>query len=417
LSPETSEETLKSFFSQCGEVLKVKVLKDRSSRPYAFVQFTAVDSANLALKNSNGKVLEGRRLRIEKAKVNRTLFLAKLNKSFNSQKLREICEEHGAVENVTIIKNHLTNKSKGCGFVKFAYREDAMEAFMALKNTHRKWVIEWATSTNDPDSLGIDKCNVFVGGLNPNQVSKELLEDRFGKYGQLESVTLINREDINNDAHLMNEAPGSEEDRPPRNAFAFLRFVHPMSSSSAIEQENGAEWLDRKIKVQYCESPEMKNKRRQNKFLNSVTQFNQFYRQGVQLPNTQMMMPQFQAPTGLPMYGMPSASPTAPTNNTGLNNSKFNPYLRKADVYASTFAYPVNPMIAYTNQPWLYSQLQTQQAQQGLPLQHPSHLSHHPSSFNSNGSHRSERENNNNANGLSDSLAAMSLSNQPRNPW
>eukprot|EP01097_Dermamoeba_algensis_P001076 TRINITY_DN1406_c0_g1_i3.p1 TRINITY_DN1406_c0_g1~~TRINITY_DN1406_c0_g1_i3.p1 ORF type:complete len:292 (-),score=84.59 TRINITY_DN1406_c0_g1_i3:444-1319(-) len=291
-----------------------------------------------------------------------------------------------------------------------------MEAFMALKNTHRKWVIEWATSTNDPDSLGIDKCNVFVGGLNPNQVTKETLEERFNKYGQLESVTLINREDNSTDPQILNA--GNEEDRPPRNAFAFLRFVHPLSSSAAIEQENGAEWMDRKIKVQYCESPEMKNKRRQNKFLNSVSQFNSFYRQGVQLPNTQMMMPQFQAPTGMPMYGIPSATPAAPNPTSALPNSKFNPYIRKEpDVYASTFAYPVNPMIAYTNQPWLYSQMQTQQAQQGLPMGPPSHMSHHPSSFNSNSSHRAERDANNGTNGISDSLAAMSLSSQPRNPW
>jgi hypothetical protein len=38
-------------------------------------------------------------------------------------------EVFGPVENVTIIKNHQTNKSKGCGFVKFVYREDAMDAF------------------------------------------------------------------------------------------------------------------------------------------------------------------------------------------------------------------------------------------------------------------------------------------------
>ena len=42
LSPTTSEETLHEYFSQFGEVLKVKLMKDRSSRPYAFVQFSVI---------------------------------------------------------------------------------------------------------------------------------------------------------------------------------------------------------------------------------------------------------------------------------------------------------------------------------------------------------------------------------------
>src|SRR5690606_13283688 len=39
LSRETKEESLKKYFSHFGTVLKVKVLKDRSQRPDAFVQF------------------------------------------------------------------------------------------------------------------------------------------------------------------------------------------------------------------------------------------------------------------------------------------------------------------------------------------------------------------------------------------
>ena len=38
--PEVAEERVKDHFSQFGEVLKLKLVKDRSSRPYAFVQFS-----------------------------------------------------------------------------------------------------------------------------------------------------------------------------------------------------------------------------------------------------------------------------------------------------------------------------------------------------------------------------------------
>jgi hypothetical protein len=56
-------------------------------------------------------------------------------------------------------------------------------------------VVEWATSSNDPDVLGVDKYNVFVGGLNPLLVTKAALEERFGAYGQVDAVTLINRDE------------------------------------------------------------------------------------------------------------------------------------------------------------------------------------------------------------------------------
>jgi RNA recognition motif-containing protein len=276
ISPSTTEESLQQFFSSYGEVVKTKILKDRSSKPYAFVQYKEVEQANEALIATHGQILDGRRLRVEKARVNRTLFIAKIDRGFTNTQVREVCEEFGPVESVTIIRNHFTNQSKGCGFVKYKYREDAMEAFANLKNSPRKlpWVIEWATSTNDPDLQGIDKRNLFIGGLSP-RVTKESLEERFGAYGKVESITLVNR-----DAEILEQNP--EE---ARNAFCFLRYESEDSAIAAIEQENGADWLDRRIRVQYCESPEMKIRRRQVKFYG--VQYPSPY--GI-LPNPLMMM-------------------------------------------------------------------------------------------------------------------------------
>jgi len=163
--------------------------------------------------------IDGRTLRVEKAKVNRTLFVAKINRNWTNhvrfycsagvadlvcvltspnQDLRAVAEEYGKVENVAIIKNHQTNKSKGCGFVKYYYREDAINALavrnhrfinntelatneceQGLKSRFKKWVVEWATSANDPDLLGVDKKSIFIGGLNPHLITKEALHQRF----------------------------------------------------------------------------------------------------------------------------------------------------------------------------------------------------------------------------------------------
>lgn len=135
--------------------------------------------------------MDGRRLRIERAKVNRTLFVAKLSVTLLPAELRRMAEVFGEVESVTIIKHHVTNKSKGCGFIKYKYREDAADAFTGLKARNKKWVVEWATSANDPEMLGVAKNLVYVGGLPFDRVTESNLLHHFSTYGYIEEISII----------------------------------------------------------------------------------------------------------------------------------------------------------------------------------------------------------------------------------
>jgi len=257
LSNTTTEDQLREIFSPYGTLLKIKLLKDNGS-PYAFVQFADESDANQALKEAKGMTLhEGEApLRVEKARVNRTLFIAKFPRQMDADQLRAQVEPYGEIESVSIIKNHVTGKSRGCGFVKFAFREDAALALQEIRDSQKRWVVEWAKSTNDPESLRLDKNCIFIGGLNSKEVTEDLLRERFQAYGELESVTLVYRE---------SEVP-EDEDKAPRSAFAFVRYDNIQSSENAIEAENGIEWLGQKIKVQYSESKEMKHRRRLKKY-------------------------------------------------------------------------------------------------------------------------------------------------------
>jgi len=243
--------------------------------------------------------------------VNRTLFIAKMEKNINSAQLRDMVEQFGAVDNVTIIKNHTTNKSKGCGFVKFTERRHAVKAHRGLKNSHKYWVIEWATSMNDPDSLGIDRSNIFLGGLNPAVVTKESIQQRFSPYGKVESISLVNKEADPNDEN--------NEDGV-RSAFAFVRYSDALSSAVAIEQQNGTMWNDRRIRVQYCESQEMKNKRRANKYYSNYAAYcNNYYAPPlglVQYPPTMYPMgypsPVMYPPAYMAVYNNADGTPEVP---------------------------------------------------------------------------------------------------------
>ncbi|KAJ3416298.1 hypothetical protein HDV05_002238 [Chytridiales sp. JEL 0842] len=233
-------ESVTTHFRQWGPLSNVKVLKDWLSRPYAFVQFDSVEDAARALVEAHNTVIDNRHIRVEQARVNRTLFIAKFNRSQPDQ-VREVLQRYGPIEDLTLLQDYQTGKSKGCGFVKYCFREDAIKAFLGLRQS-QKWVVEWAANL-DRGSVELDTRSVFVGQLNQGIVTQSLLEEKFGVYGEIENIQLINRH------------PHGLDSRP---AFAFIRFVHEDSAEKAVEQENAKQWLDRTIRVQFREVGEPK---------------------------------------------------------------------------------------------------------------------------------------------------------------
>lgn len=70
LSFHTSEEDLKTLFSQFGNVNSAKIIMDRAtnrSRGFAFVEMST-EEGNAAMKALNGKEIEGRSLSVSLAR-------------------------------------------------------------------------------------------------------------------------------------------------------------------------------------------------------------------------------------------------------------------------------------------------------------------------------------------------------------
>ncbi|KAL0390187.1 UNVERIFIED_CONTAM: Glycine-rich RNA-binding protein 4, mitochondrial [Sesamum calycinum] len=70
LSYDTNESVLKGAFEEYGEVIEVKVICDRvsgKSRGYGFVHYFYETAANKALKEMDGRLLDGRNIRIHYA--------------------------------------------------------------------------------------------------------------------------------------------------------------------------------------------------------------------------------------------------------------------------------------------------------------------------------------------------------------
>jgi RNA recognition motif-containing protein len=71
LSYDTTEDTLRTLFGEYGEVESARVITDRytgRSKGFAFVEMSAEDAAREAIDALNGKSVDGREIRVDKAK-------------------------------------------------------------------------------------------------------------------------------------------------------------------------------------------------------------------------------------------------------------------------------------------------------------------------------------------------------------
>lgn len=271
-------------FKQYGQLARVKVLRDPANRPYAFVQYTNDKDAKRALKMAQGSVLNGRTLRCESARVNRTLFVTH-NASIPFTEVAEICEKFGELEQLVPSKDqnqyarrYTYPAANGCSwFVQFAYRDDAIRAFANLRSDP-SWDVDWVQNIDVPkyfnlvskrkskegnvnnddesdddeesdedsdynlgnerdgeenersnDHVVIDKKSIFIGQLDA-AVTKEKLIGRFSAHGNIADINLISK---------------------ATNVFAFIKFETEEAAAAALERENHAIFLNKTMHVQY----------------------------------------------------------------------------------------------------------------------------------------------------------------------
>ncbi|KAK4385508.1 Organelle RRM domain-containing protein 1, chloroplastic [Sesamum angolense] len=73
LSFYTSEKTLRAAFEGFGELVEVKIIMDKiskRSKGYAFVEYTTEEAASTALREMNGKIINGWMITVDVAKKN-----------------------------------------------------------------------------------------------------------------------------------------------------------------------------------------------------------------------------------------------------------------------------------------------------------------------------------------------------------
>lgn len=235
LSDDALCRSVTAHFLPYGALLSVKVLRDSSNRPYAFVQYSNDAACRRAIEAAHDSVLEGRRIRCEAAKVNRTLFLS-APVPVTAADVRRLAAAYGDTELITasdINGNILVEANAGasfCWFVKFSYRDDAINAFASLSE-EGKFHVEWTQNIDDNYSMDtyLDKRLVYVGQLNP-AATKHDIYTHFAAHGEIDDVDLV---------------------QGASSVFAFVRYKTVAAAALAVSRDNHAMFMDTTIHVRY----------------------------------------------------------------------------------------------------------------------------------------------------------------------
>ncbi|KAJ3320017.1 hypothetical protein HDV06_005751 [Boothiomyces sp. JEL0866] len=218
-----------SVFQKYGELLNVKVFRDLKQRPFSFVQFKNHQDADKAFIEAAGTALHGRKIRIEKAKVNRTIYVSKI-KDLSEEQLRKVFEQFGEIEDFQVLRDYATGESRGSVFVKYCYREDAMLALQACRLKF-DWSVEWSTNLEKSEGLR-DPYSIFIGKVDLS-VTREMIEQKFGEFGKI------------TDLHTVGESKGLKS--------IFVQYDNIESPKMAIKLMNGQVFCKRIIKVEFKE--------------------------------------------------------------------------------------------------------------------------------------------------------------------
>ncbi|KAI0651278.1 hypothetical protein C8Q79DRAFT_23780 [Trametes meyenii] len=128
LSWDTSDEGLRKYFSEFGEVEDCTILRDQDSRSRGFAFLTFKDPASVNAVMCREHVLDGKTIDPKRAIPreehlrNTRYFVGGLSHSTTSDSMRAFFSQYGKVVDCTVMVDRETGRSKGFGFVTF---EDA----------------------------------------------------------------------------------------------------------------------------------------------------------------------------------------------------------------------------------------------------------------------------------------------------
>ncbi|QDS71785.1 hypothetical protein FKW77_009359 [Venturia effusa] len=145
LNWETTDESLKNYFTQFGEVLECTVMRDGAtgrSRGFGFLTFKDPKTVNIVMVKEHhldGKIIDPKRA-IPREEQERTakIFVGGVSQECTEQYFKEFFMKFGRVIDATLMMDKDTGRPRGFGFVTFDGEESVDRTLMQPLNIHGK---------------------------------------------------------------------------------------------------------------------------------------------------------------------------------------------------------------------------------------------------------------------------------------
>ncbi|KAL1557965.1 Polyadenylate-binding protein rbp47 [Salvia divinorum] len=219
LQPWMDEDYLHSCFSPTGEVISVKMIRNRQtgqSDRYGFIEFSSHDVADNVLQSYNGakmpKADQPFRLnwaafstsdRRPEAGSDLSIFVGDLAADVNDELLHEtFASRYPSVKDAKVVVDLNTGRSKGYGFVRFNDENEKSKAVAEMNGvecsnrpmrigvaTPKKYSSQQQHYSQGQSENESSSTTIFVGGLD-SEVTDDMLREFFTPFGELVSVKI-----------------------------------------------------------------------------------------------------------------------------------------------------------------------------------------------------------------------------------
>jgi len=222
LAQHATEELIMVLFNQIGPVKGCKIIRDPGTDPYCFVEFQHHQAASAALTAMNKRSCLGKEMKVNWASSpgngpsalvkaakdtseHHHIFVGDLSPEIENDTLRNAFTPFGELSDCKVVKDPLTQKSKGYGFCSFIRKADAQTA---IEQMNGQWLgsrsirTNWATRKPPTaggyvggKALNYDEVfrqssptntTVYVGGTT--SADEHIIRDAFKLYGKIQEI-------------------------------------------------------------------------------------------------------------------------------------------------------------------------------------------------------------------------------------
>nr|XP_040565401.1 nucleolysin TIA-1-like [Lepeophtheirus salmonis] len=267
LDVAVTEDLVLALFGQLGAVKGCKIIREGASDPYCFVEFAHPASAAAALTAMNKRICLGKEMKVNWASSpggssdsvvhhnlpkpdtsqHHHIFVGDLSPDITTETLKNAFVPFGEISDCKVVKDMLTNKSKGYGFVSFVEKNDAQTA---IEQMNGQWLGSRAIRTNwaarkPPAPYSKDTSN--VNKLNFEDVYRQASPRNFTVYcgGLINSDENIIRQTFSPFGRILEIRYFRDK------GYAFVRFDNKESACNAIVALHGSNVQGQSVKCSW----------------------------------------------------------------------------------------------------------------------------------------------------------------------